>query len=297
MMDILWLGEPDCHVASSVGGKAANLSRLALAYPVPPGFCLPVSVWQRACLARQSRDHEADGLPEALREAVAEAYAELASRRGDPAPAVAVRSSAVDEDGALASFAGQNETYLNVIGAEAVGQAIARCWASSRSERVVAYRRQHGLQTEGVGVAVLVQQLVSADISAVIFSANSISGNRDEVMITASYGLGESIVSGTVTPDTYLVDKNTLALVRRDLGEKAHMTIRTPDGAREVATPRLLRGQFVLSEAQVSEAARLAAMLEETMGWPADIECAWQGGRLHLLQCRPITTLSTSAVA
>jgi pyruvate,water dikinase len=200
----------------------------------------------------------------------------------------------VDEDGALASFAGQHESYLNVVGAAAVGQAVARCWSSGQVERAVAYRRQRGLTAEGAGVGVLVQHLVPADVSAVVFSANPVSGSRDEIVITASWGLGESIVGGTTTPDTYVVRKDTVTLVSREIGQKASMTVLMPSGTREVDVPRRLRGQLVLSEAQAIEAARLVLALEETMGWAVDVECAWHRGHLYLLQCRPITTLSAS---
>jgi len=122
---------------------------------------------------------------------------------------VAVRSSALDEDGAGASFAGQHETYLNVVGAAAVAEAVARCWASVRSSRALEYRRRQGFPLDGARIAVLVQQLIPADVSSVVFSANPVTGSRDEVMINASWGLGESIVGGTVTPDTYVVRRRT----------------------------------------------------------------------------------------
>jgi pyruvate,water dikinase len=294
-MKIHWLGDPACHVAAAVGGKAANLSRLALLHPVPPGFCLSASAWRDARGLGRTGLPEACDLPEPIRAAVTAAYLALAARCGQADPPVAVRSSAIDEDGAAASFAGQHETYLNVVGAEAVGRAIARCRASGRAERALAYRRRHGLDADAGGVAVLVQQLTPADVSAVVFSANPASGSRDEIVITASWGLGESIVGGSVTPDTYVVRRDGLALARRDLGRKARMTILLPSGTREVEAPHFLRSQFTLTDAQVAEAARLALALEAMMGWPVDIECAWHGGRLALLQCRPITTLPARA--
>jgi pyruvate,water dikinase len=207
---------------------------------------------------------------------------------------VAVRSSAADEDGGSASFAGQHETYLNVVGEEAVAQAVVRCWASARSERVLAYRRQQGMTTQNIGVAVLVQQLVSADISGVVFSANPITGNASAVMINASWGLGESLVSGAVTPDTYLVDKRNLEIVARHIGAKERMTIRSAAGTCEVDVPRFLRSLPVLNDQQINEMAQLAIDLEQAMGWPVDVECAIERNQLYLLQCRPITTLHRS---
>jgi pyruvate,water dikinase len=287
-MEIHWLGHPACHVVAAVGGKAANLSRLTLHHSVPPGFCLPASAWQHARPLVRAHEHH---LPEPLQAILTDAYHELAARCGHATLPVAVRSSAVDEDGALASFAGQHETYLNVVGAAAVGQAVARCWSSGQVERALAYRRHRGLPVDGVGLAVLIQQLVPADVSAVVFSANPVSGSRQEIVITANWGLGETIVGGTVSPDTYVVRKDTMQVVSRELGHKARMTVMTPGGTREADVPRWLRGQLALSDAQAIEAARLALTLEETMGWPVDVECAWHRGHLYLLQCRPITTL------
>jgi pyruvate,water dikinase len=203
----------------------------------------------------------------------------------------AVRSSAVDEDGATASFAGQHETYLNIVGADAIIQAVTRCWESARSEHALDYRRQQGLSVERPQIAVLVQQLVAADVAAVVFSANPITGNRDEIVINASWGLGESIVGGTVTPDTFIVRKPDLVIVQRIIADKQCMTVSVPGGTHEVEVPRFLRNTSSLSDEQAIEMAKLAMTLEVTMEHPVDVECAYAGGNLYLLQCRPITTL------
>ncbi|HEU0294764.1 MAG TPA: PEP/pyruvate-binding domain-containing protein, partial [Anaerolineales bacterium] len=170
-------------------------------------------------------------------------------------------------------------------------QAVTRCWESARSERALEYRRQQGLSLERPQIAVLVQQLVPADVSAVVFSANPITGNRDEVVINASWGLGESIVGGTVTPDTFVVCKPDLAVTSQSLADKERMTVSIPGGTREVDVPRFLRSEACLSDEQLIEVAQLALSLEATMGYPVDVECAYAGGKLYLLQCRPITTL------
>jgi pyruvate,water dikinase len=297
MMDLLWLGEPACHERARVGGKAAHLSRLAAAYAVPPGFCLPAGAVEALLPpeALAAAGDEPGALEATLETALSDAYAALGERCGRAEPAVAVRSSAVDEDGGLASFAGQHETFLNVVGAAAVAAAVARCWASGRSARALAYRRHQSMTANGAGVAVLVQQMAPADVSAVVFSANPVTSNREEIVITASWGLGESIVGGTVTPDAYFVRKADLALARRDVAEKRSMTVAVPGGTREVAVPRLLQRQPTLTDEQALAAARLALALEADMGWPVDVECAWQGDRLALLQCRAITTLAPEA--
>ena len=282
--NILWLGDRACDDPAQVGGKAAHLSRLAANYPVPSGFCLTAAAFDP--------EHYGEApLPTALAAALAAAYEALAHRTGFPDVPVAVRSSALDEDGDLASFAGQHETELNLVGVDAVLGAVVRCWASGHNERALAYRKQQGLDTEEVRLAVLVQQLVMADTSAVVFSANPISGNRDEVVVTASWGLGESVVSGTVTPDTWVVRKADLTVKEERIGAKERMTVAVTAGTREVAVPRLLRERASLSRAQVTELAKLAMELEEKMGRPVDIETAYAREELFLLQCRPITTL------
>lgn len=291
---IVWLGEQGCEECALVGGKAATLCRLASEHLVPPGFCLTSVAFERAVRSgvHGPASLSAAPIPRELRAEIVHAYHLLAARCKVAAPSVAVRSSALDEDGAGASFAGQHETYLNVVGAEAVTDAAARCWASAFSARARDYRRRHGLALEGVRIAVLVQQLIRADVSAVAFSANPVTGNLAEATINASWGLGESVVGGTVTPDTYRVRKADLRLVSRHIAEKGRMTVIAPDGTQEVEVPRFLRTRPALQDDQVMEMTRLATALEQTMGHPVDVECAYQAGRLYLLQCRPITTLT-----
>ncbi len=279
MKNLLWIGDPRSFETALVGGKAANLSRLARLYHrVPDGFSVPVTVMAQA--------HPLD-----LRHEIAAAISDLIACHRLPDFTAAVRSSAVDEDGAAASFAGQHETYLNVVGADDIIGAITRCWESARSERALEYRRQQGLSVERPQLAVLVQQLVASDVSAVAFSANPITGNRAEFMINASWGLGESIVGGTVTPDTFVVRRSDLAVINRVIADKQQMTVSAPGGTREVAVPRFLRQAACLTDEQVVEIAGLAQTLEATMEHPVDVECAYAGGELYLLQCRPITTL------
>jgi pyruvate,water dikinase len=278
-VNLLWLGDPKSFDAALVGGKAANLSRLARLYHrVPDGFSLPVTVMDEV--------HPFD-----LQDEITSAISDLMNCHRLPDFIAAVRSSAVDEDGATASFAGQHETHLNIVGADAIIQAVTRCWESARSEHALDYRRQQGLSVERPQIAVLVQQLVAADVAAVVFSANPITGNRDEIVINASWGLGESIVGGTVTPDTFIVRKPDLVIVQRIIADKQCMTVSVPGGTHEVEVPRFLRNTSSLSDEQAIEMAKLAMTLEVTMEHPVDVECAYAGGNLYLLQCRPITTL------
>jgi pyruvate,water dikinase len=280
---IRWLGE-NGQDSSTVGGKAANLSVLAArGFRVPPGFSVSGSAAEF-------------GRPEVATQ-VERAYGELVEAAGEDDVPVAVRSSAVDEDGAEASFAGQNETFLNVRGVEHLVSAMAECVASFTSERARAYRVQHGLQDTATRYSVLVQQLVVADTSGVVFSADPVSGDARRTVVNVSWGLGESIVGGTVTPDTFVVDRCTGDVLTRAIAEKDQMTVATSRGVREVRVPRRLAAVACLSDEQIRETAELAAQLERSMGWPVDVEFAWTDGRLHLLQCRPITTGAPDADA
>lgn len=279
-MTIVWLGQPETHEPRLVGGKAASLSRLAAQHPVPPGFALTSTALRAA-----AQELQRGVVPPALQIEIGAAYEQLGGGR------VAVRSSAIDEDGDAHSFAGLHETFLNVEGAEAVTEAVARCHASAFAPRALEYRRHVGLPVDDIGLAILVQTQVLADASAVVFSANPINGNLDEIVVNASYGLGESIVGGSTTPDTFVVRKADREILARTIGEKRLMTVPIPGGTSEVETPALLRGQPSVTDAQVVAMADLAVSLEAATGAPVDIECSFAGGTLYVLQSRPITTL------
>jgi len=219
---------------------------------------------------------------------VGRAYEELGQRSGVCEPIVAVRSSAVDEDGAATSFAGVYISILNVRGKDAVVEAVRKCWASAEDPRVVEYRRGKGLGP--APLAVLVQEMVNADTSAVVFSTHP-SGQADEMIVNANYGIGESIVSGLVTPDTWVLSREDLSIRQFVLGDKDKMTIYDgTNGTREVAVLRTLRRRPCLKPEQVTELARMALDLEQHFGWPVDIESAFRNEKLALLQCRPVTT-------
>ncbi len=277
---IAWLGEAEAHDAATVGGKAASLSRLASDYRVPPGFALTAGT-----LGRVAPDLARGIVSDELRDAITEAYARLGEGR------VAVRSSAIDEDGDAHSFAGQHETFLNVEGIDAIGEAIVLCFASAFTARALDYRLHVGLPVDHIGLAILVQAQILADSAGVVFSANPITGSLDEIVITMSYGLGESVVGGSTTPDTFVVRKHDLEIVSCTIGEKRLMTVPVPGGTRELETPALLRGLPSVSDDLVLELAALALRLEEQQGAPVDIECAVKGSDVYVLQSRPITTL------
>jgi pyruvate,water dikinase len=287
-MNLLWLDDPRCHDPQLVGGKAAQLSRLTADFDVPAGFCVPAPLLDRL-------DDTADQLPAALQDAIAAAYETLASRCGVADPPVAVRSSAIDEDSAQASFAGLHATLLHVVGVPGLLDAVARCRRSANSERAVAYRRERGLDAAAPRMAVLVQQMVAADASAVAFSVDPVSGDHDQIVVNATYGLGESLVGGSVTPDCYTLRKADMQIVARQIADKPQMSAPAAGGTQQVAVPAERRGLPALTDMQVTAIARLAQALEQRMGWPVDVECALAGSRLALLQCRPVTASGLAA--
>ena len=284
---IVWLGEADCNEPASVGPKAAQLSALAAHHRVPDGFCLTAEAYRSARPGGQ--------LGATLRTSLSAAYERLRGGADEGDTYVAVRSSAVDEDGAEASFAGQHDTLLNVRGAEAVAAAVASIWASLRSETALAYRRQRSLDDDHLALAVLVQRMVWADVAGVAFSLDPVTGTRERIVVSANWGLGESVVAGTVTADTWHLDKRDLRVLDANLADKERMVIPSDSGTRDAKVPTFLRTRPSLSDSELTRVADLTRALERERGWPVDIEFAWRGGELWLLQCRPITALGTHA--
>ena len=271
-MSILWLDETDCQNVRATGGKASALSRLFHRYPVPPGFCFTAKASDKS---------------------IAEAYEKLGEKCKINHPPTAVRSSAMDEDGMEASFAGQYETYLNIVGASGVIEAARRCFESAGSDRVAAYRFIREKKEDNGNMAALVQRLIKADVSAVVFSVNPVNGNETEIIINSNWGLGQSIVSGTATPDTYIISKPGLEIKGRHAALKTKMTIPHPSGTGiiEAAVPRMMAHHLSMTDKQAIQTAELALRLEKESGFSVDVECAWKDAELYLLQCRPVTAL------
>lgn len=308
-------------VLARVGGKGASLARLAAAgLPVPAGFHVTTEAYRRfvaagglqerimaavagaaagdpaslaAASAEIGRLFQNHPLPGEIAAAVRQAYAELG---GGDLP-VAVRSSATAEDLPDLSFAGQQESYLNMRGEPMVLDAVRRCWASLWTARAIDYRARHGIAPDEVSLAVVVQQLVPADAAGVMFTVNPLSGVRNRVVINAAWGLGEAIVGGQVTPDTYVLDKASGALVEQQISQKLMMTVRTDEGTHEAAVPADQAGRPVLSPAQAAELARIGVAIEQLYDQPMDIEWAMAGGQCFIVQARPITTLRSEAPA
>ena len=233
-------------------------------------------------------------MPDKIASAIRHAYIELDGASEDNLTA-AVRSSATAEDLPEMSFAGQQETYLNIQSAEQVLAAVKRCWASLWTARAIGYRARHNIASADLSLAVVVQELVAADAAGILFTAHPVTGARDQIMINATWGLGEAIVSGAVTPDTILVKKESGVIIDQVITEKAMMTVRIPEGTREEAVPEDKRMLAVLTTEQIGALTRLGLRIERLYDQPMDIEWALKDGQIFIVQARPITTLQNNS--
>ena len=318
MKSIWWLDDLRRRDVGAAGGKGANLGELTGAgFPVPPGFVVSADAYLASMEAAGVREELAapmdatdasewtarsDELQTLVRKAglradvrleLERAYAELADRLGERAPAVAVRSSATAEDAADTSFAGMNKTFTNVRGAAGVAEAVVDAWASLFGQRVVAYRADRRIPGEPA-IAVVVQAMVPTVAAGVAFTADPVSGQRDRIVIEGAFGQGEVVVGGRVEPDMYVVDKTTLAILDEHIGTKSHKIVAGADGDVHVALSPAEASARVLSPAAVADVARLAHSIEAHYGEPQDLEwCLDAAGELHVVQTRPITTLGS----
>ena len=304
-----------------VGGKGRSLARLANGgFDVPGGFHVTTAGYGEFvahhglqpridALARPalrngnvsfeqaSADIQAlfaeREMPSSLAAAIRAAYDALPD-----APPVAVRSSATAEDLPDLSFAGQQETFLNITGASAVVAAVKRCWASLWTPQALGYRHRNGIEHGAVGMAVVVQRMVPAEVSGILFTANPTTGERGEMVVNASFGLGEAVVSGQVTPDTVIVDRHTLAAKETVIGAKERQIVADGEqGTRFADIDEAARGRASMSDEMLRELAATALRVEALQGAPQDIEWAWAAGKLLLLQARPITNLPPQPIA
>lgn len=309
---------------SLVGGKGANLGEMTGAgILVPPGFCVTAQAYryfvETTGLAAQIKkiisDTDVNNLeqllgntariremicsipvPAEIATEVIEAYRKLAEN--DPALKVAVRSSATAEDLPEASFAGQQDTYLNVVGDEQVLEYVRRCWASLWTARATAYRQAQGFDHDTVYLSAVVQKMIQSERSGVAFTVNPITGDRREMLINASWGLGETIVGGKVTPDEYTVDKTARRLNGKIITAKNVLIVADPNstsGTIETEVARFLGPEFVerqcLSDDEILTLSEQLIKVEEHYGFPQDIEWGYENGTFYILQSRPITTL------
>jgi pyruvate,water dikinase len=306
---VLNLSAVDATMLPLVGGKAANLGELLRArFPVPDGVCVTTEGYRVVAASAsidfdalaQADPEEVSGLagdarralltapvPRAVEMAIEDAYNGL----GEQVP-VAVRSSATAEDLPNASFAGQQDTYLHVIGASAVLDAVRRCWASLWTDRAVVYRTKNRIDHRAVRLAVVIQRMVDASVAGVLFTANPVTGKRRQAVIDASPGLGEAVVSGAVNPDHFVVDADTRQIAERRLGDKRMQVRSVHGGGTEQVQRDASSLEPCISDGQIRALAALGDRVEAHYGAPQDTEWAIDGeGKLWLTQARPITTL------
>ncbi len=318
---LLWFSEIDSGDLALAGGKGANLGEMTRrGVPVPPGFVVSVIAYEQfltdnsldaalneilgdidvhdsaALVDAASRAQQAiisAPMPSGLAAEITEAYRTLGEGP------VAVRSSATAEDLPDASFAGQQRTYLNVEGSDQVLETVKGCWASLFEARAIFYRAEQNFDQLGVGIAVPVQRMVQSEISGVMFTAEPNRSDRSKILIEAVYGLGESIVSGAVTPDSYLIQKQGMETLEKRLVPQSRMLTRNPhatdseDLNHEVDVPDTLSRSHKLTDSQLAEIAQHGLNLEEAYDHPQDVEWAIEGSTFYVTQTRPITTLGS----
>jgi pyruvate,water dikinase len=297
---------------SEIGGKGHSLARLASAgLPVPDGFHITTAAYDdfiadhhledpieaqlatitdpaskptdrpAAAIAALITSHE---IPPAIADEIARAYQRLGSLP------VAVRSSATAEDLPDASFAGQQETFLNVAGVDQLLGAVRRCWASLWTARAISYRAHHRIKPEKISLAVVVQELIDADASGIMFTADPVTGDDTMIEINAAWGLGEAVVGGQVTPDAITVHRASRRMMRNVINTKTIMTQLADGGATTRPVPREQQNAPALTEPQALQLVDLAIMVEDHFKDPVDIEWCRRGDQLFVLQARPITT-------
>lgn len=315
---LAWFDEiPNGELAMAAGGKGASLCRMSRAgLPVPGGFIVRSEMfnaymeanglWDYVFEKLETIDFSSDAsliavsaeirrkiidcpVPQEMAEDIVKHYTQIGSGR-EP---VAVRSSGTAEDLDDASFAGQQETFLFVIGNDDVVKFIKECWASLYNDRAIFYRREKKFDERSISIAVVVQRMVSAQKAGVMFTSNPITNDYNTVVLEAAWGLGEAIVSGIVTPDNLWIDKRTGEVTTEYISEKETMVVRLSErgGTKEEPVPEELREAPVLTDDERNKPVELARKIEDFYKKPEDIEWAIVDGQVYLLQSRPITTM------
>ncbi len=311
---ILTLEEPGA-ILELVGGKGVSLTQMVSAdLPVPGGYHVTTEAYKQFVSENKLQSGIMDAIetihdsqpetlvaasdaiiqmftqapiPAEVANAIVQAYAALPGM----GPAVAVRSSATAEDLPDASFAGQQETYLNISGADAVLEATRKCWASLWTTRAISYRARQDILPDNVALAVVIQLLINAEAAGILFTANPLNGHRDQMLLNASWGLGEAVVGGLVTPDTLTLEKPSGNVITRETAEKLVQTVRVEHGTEEQPIPKNLRRVPVLSDEHAAKLALLGNEIENLYGMPMDIEWTLADGKFAIVQARPITAL------
>ncbi|HUS70496.1 MAG TPA: phosphoenolpyruvate synthase [Anaerolineae bacterium] len=314
---IKWFKELSKGDVGIAGGKGANLGEMTQAgLPVPPGFTVTTPAYRRfteasgildqikeliqdldvddnAALLKAAEDTKrivvAAEMPTDVAKLITDAYKKLCKQEGEELY-VAVRSSATAEDTAEASFAGMNETFLNVYGEKDVLEAVKKCWASLYGARVIFYRVKRGFESWGMEMGVIVQKMVDADKAGVAFTQNPSTGAPNELIIEAAFGLADPVVAGQVSPDYYLVDKNTLSVLDKQIKLKKFKRVRRDGQTVDIDLPKEEGSSQVLTEDEIARVAKVCRDIHNHYGSGQDIEWAIEKEKVYIVQSRPITT-------
>lgn len=318
---ITWLDDLRNDDVDIAGGKGASLGEMWNAkLPVPPAFVVTSEAYRYFIKETKLQDEierilsnidvnnneelnkaskevryaiENVKMPDDLKLSIIESYHKMCELNGDDETFVAVRSSATAEDLPDASFAGQQETFLNMKGNEQVLQAVQECFSSLFTPRAIFYREEKGFDHFEVALAAVVQKMVNADQAGVMFTVNPINQDYNQMVIEGAWGLGEGVVSGTVSPDTYIVAKDTQEVLSVNVARKDTMFIKDADGVtKEIKTPEDLIEKQVLSEEMIKKLENVGQTIENHYKRPMDIEWSIENGEIYMLQARPITTLT-----
>jgi pyruvate,water dikinase len=301
------------------GGKASHLGELTgLGFSVPPGFCVISEAFDYHmqengiihkifdiaesfdfddidAIGKKTNEIrtfiEGADIPPDLETEILQNYTQLAEEKG-AIPAVAVRSSVAVKDTPISSFPGLMDTYHYIKGNEQVIRCVKKCWASAWTDRAAFARNDKGIAHERAIIAPIVQKMINADIAGIIFTANPITSNKEEMMVEANWGIGESVVSGEAQIDHYSLDKNTLKVKKSVIAKKDRMIAEGEDGQRQWFDVDPEKTHIpTLTDEQIAELGKAAITVENHYDYPQDIEWAYKNGKLYILQTRRITTL------
>jgi len=303
------LGKNDTDIA---GGKGASLGEMTQAdVPVPPGFVIIADAFRKLIQDNSivekidnilngvdiNNTETVDQASEEIRELIKNSQTsqdvsnEITKAFNDlDAEFVAVRSSATAEDSSSASWAGELETYLNVT-KDNLLEAVKKCWSSLFTSRAIFYRIENKMQEDEVAVAVVVQKMVNSAIAGICFTVHPVTKDANSIVIEAGWGLGETVVGGQVTPDTYIIEKNSFDIKEIYPSEQEIMLIRSGNGSKEVEVPANLKEKQKLSKDQIVELSKICKGIEDHYGFSCDIEWAFEDNKFYIVQSRPITTL------
>lgn len=303
------LSKKDTHIA---GGKGASLGEMTRAkMPVPPGFVVTAQAFERfleetdlgseieATIKKVKKDdinsveeasekirdmiHDAD-FPKDIGQEIKKSFKNLGAKF------VAVRSSATAEDSSIASWAGELESYLNVTENNLL-ESVKKCWSSLFTPRAIFYRFEKKLADSKVSVAVVVQKMIEADVSGICFTVHPVTCDKNQMVIEAGWGLGEAIVGGMITPDTYIINKKKNIIEDKNISEQNMMIVRSSKGCKKTKVPKNISEKQKLSDKKIMELADICNNIEKHYEKPQDIEWAMEKGKIYIVQSRPITTL------